>query len=235
MNKILIIPGLLILVGSPIIAQDQNGVFNGDTEQMERRISEFPEEEAEFLAMEADEQWQAREHMEQERAEVEKQMEHMEFQRQKMGAKAEKMRASAERMDMMVMWRLTDLLELTEEQATTFFPAYRSYRETVESLEKRERELAEAMREKLLADEEISEKDYKSTVDDLEKIRRQRMDEESAFLKSTEDYLSPRQRVRLAFAQQRFKAELRRHIMERQHRERPERFNPRPDRPGHRP
>ena len=52
----------------------------------------------------------------------------------------------SERMESMVIWRLTDHLELSSEQAEKFFPRFREHREEIKQLDNDQREIYDATR-----------------------------------------------------------------------------------------
>ena len=60
----------------------------------------------------------------------------------------------SERMESMVIWRLTDHLELSSEQAEKFFPRFREHREDIKQLDNDQREIYDAIREEM--DDDVS-------------------------------------------------------------------------------
>ena len=50
-------------------------------------------------------------------------------------------RRSPEKMENMIVWRLTDDLDLTTDQAEKFFPRFRDHRKSLEEIGKQEREM----------------------------------------------------------------------------------------------
>ena len=50
-------------------------------------------------------------------------------------------RRSAEKMENMIVWRLTDELDLSTDQAEKFFPRFRELRKSLEKIGKQEREM----------------------------------------------------------------------------------------------
>ena len=71
----------------------------------------------------------------------------------------------SERMESMVIWRLTDHLELSSEQAEKFFPRFREHREDIKQLGKDEREIYESIRDQMDDDKKLSKADVKQTID----------------------------------------------------------------------
>ena len=54
-----------------------------------------------------------------------------------------------QRMDNMMIWRLTDKLELTVEQSESFFPQFRQFREDVKKMNDEEREIGDKVQKDL--------------------------------------------------------------------------------------
>ena len=50
-------------------------------------------------------------------------------------------RRSPEKMENMIVWRLTDELDLSTDQAEKFFPRFREHRKSLEKIGKQEREM----------------------------------------------------------------------------------------------
>ena len=53
-----------------------------------------------------------------------------------------------EKMEMMIAWRLTEHLKLTNEEAEKFFPRFREHREAMDALAEKEKKLNTEIREK---------------------------------------------------------------------------------------
>ena len=113
-------------------------------------------------------------------------------------------RKSPEKMENMIVWRLTDDLDLTTDQAEKFFPRFRDHRKSLEEVGKQEREMVSNIdREKL------NKKDVKKTIEDLSKLRQKRIELESKFVLSLDDVLTPNQMIRLGVFKQRMMMEMR--------------------------
>lgn len=119
------------------------------------------------------------------------------------------------RMEMMMVWRLTEDLELTPDQAEKFFPRFRKHREELEEVKKMERALGKEMKQKLKADQELSESDVKATVEKITELRKKHVDIESAFLLGMDDILSPRQLANLGMFKQKMMRDIRGEFKER--------------------
>ena len=113
-------------------------------------------------------------------------------------------RRSSEKMENMIVWRLTDDLDLTTDQAEKFFPRFRDHRKSLEEVGKKEREMiANIDREKL------NKKDVKDTIEEISKLRQKRIELESEFVLGLDDILAPEQMIRLGVFKQKMMMEMR--------------------------
>ena len=116
-------------------------------------------------------------------------------------------RRNPEKMENMIIWRLTDDLDLSTDQAEKFFPRFRDHRKNLESIGKQEREMIENIdREKL------NKSDVKKTIENISKLRQKRINLESEFVLSLGDILAPDQMIRLGVFKQRIMKEMRENI-----------------------
>ena len=121
----------------------------------------------------------------------------------------------SDKMEMMMIWKLTDELDLTPEQAEKFFPRFRKHRNELDEVKKMERALAGEMRQKMGEDEDLSEKDVKNTVKKATELRKKVVDLESKFLLGMDDILSPRQLAHLGMFKQNMMRNIRGELKER--------------------
>ena len=61
-----------------------------------------------------------------------------------------------ERMEMMIIWKLTDHLELTQDQAEKFFPSMRAHQNQVLKIRKEEKEFFTPLYKKVKKGEDVS-------------------------------------------------------------------------------
>ena len=108
----------------------------------------------------------------------------------------------SDKMQMMMVWKLTDELALSPEQAEKFFPRFRQHRDELDEVKKMERALGKEMIQKLKKDKDISEKDVKETVKKITELRKKHVDLEAKFLLGMDDILSPRQLANLGMFKQ---------------------------------
>ena len=113
-------------------------------------------------------------------------------------------RKSPEKVENMIIWRLTEDLDLTTNQAEKFFPRFREHRKSLEELGKQEREMIANIDR-----EEPSKKDVKKMIEEISKLRQNRIELESEFVLSLDDVLAPDQMIRLGIFKQRMMMEIR--------------------------
>ena len=120
----------------------------------------------------------------------------------------------SEKMEMMMVWKLTDELDLSPEQAEKFFPRLRKHRNELDEVKKMERAPAGEMRKKMGEDEDLSGKDVKNTVKKATELRKKVVDLESKFLLGMDDILSPRQLAILGMFKQKMMRNIRGELKE---------------------
>ena len=107
----------------------------------------------------------------------------------------------------MIIWRLTEDLDLTIDQSEKFFPRFREHRKNLEALGKQEREIVGTIDGK-----KISKNDVKEMIEDISKLRQKRIELESKFVLSLDDILEPDQMIRLGIFKQKMMTEMRNEI-----------------------
>ena len=111
------------------------------------------------------------------------------------------------KMENMIIWRLTEDLDLTIDQSEKFFPRFREHRKNLEELGKQEREIVGTIDGK-----KISKNDVKEMIEDISKLRQKRIQLESKFVLSLDDILEPDQMIRLGIFKQKMMTEMRNEI-----------------------
>lgn len=119
-----------------------------------------------------------------------------------------------EKMEMMMMWRLTEDLELTEKQAETFFPKYRAHQNEMEKLREGSKESMDEIRDLLNEGKKISDKDVDKALETFKKLEMKKTDARLEFVKSLEGTLTSEQRAKLMLAPHKMRQEARRNIKE---------------------
>lgn len=119
-----------------------------------------------------------------------------------------------EKMEMMMMWRLTEDLELTEKQAETFFPKYRAHQEEMEKLRGEGTKSMQEIRELLKEGKSISDKDVDKAMKMFKELEMKKTEIRVEFVKSLKGTLTSEQRAKLMLAPHKMRQEARRNIME---------------------
>ena len=104
----------------------------------------------------------------------------------------------SEKRESMVIWRLTEDLDLSSQQAEKFFPRFREYREKLDKIGKEERKSLMEIRFKIRDNEEISKSAMERTIKNVAELRKDRVDLETKFILGMEDILDPNQMVKLS-------------------------------------
>ena len=113
-------------------------------------------------------------------------------------------RRSPEKMENMIVWRLTDELDLSIDQAEKFFPRFREHRKNLEEIGRQEREMIVNIDQ-----EEPNKKDVKKMIEEISKLRQNRIELEAEFVLSLDDVLAPEQMIRLGVFKQKMMMEMR--------------------------
>ncbi len=98
-----------------------------------------------------------------------------------------------EKLEMIKMWKLTDALDLTEEQAAKLFPAMKDFRRAREERRKRELELVGELREAV--DQGADTAEIMAILDELQSIKAQECQAEAQFMTKMRSILSARQQA----------------------------------------
>ena len=114
-----------------------------------------------------------------------------------------------EKMEMMMAWKLTEHLKLTNEEAEKFFPRFRGHRETMHDLTKKEKELHAEIKEKIERGDVLSNKDLNKLLDDLSVFEEKKMKEKKSFIDGLEGHLNNVQRAKLIGFEHKFRKEVR--------------------------
>ena len=109
----------------------------------------------------------------------------------------------SERMESMMVWRLTDDLELSPEQAEKFFPRFRKHREEMDDIRKQERAIGDVIRDNIHKEQDMSKDDVKKHVEKVGELRKKRIELETEYLLGMDDVLTPRQLARLGVFKER--------------------------------
>ncbi len=121
---------------------------------------------------------------------------------------------SKKQMEMMIMWRLTEDLELTEEQAGVFFPKFKKHRDEMDQIEDELRKLGDDVRDKLDDEKEVSDKYLKNTLKKISELEQKKIASRRVFLENLSGTLTNEQILRLSVFERRFKREIKQRMRE---------------------
>ena len=121
----------------------------------------------------------------------------------------------SERMEMMLIWKLTDELELTEDQAETFFPLMRSHQKQVMEIRRKEKVLFEPLYEKIKSDETITQSEINNLLKQIAKMDDKKSKHLVNFIEKSSKTLEPSQQLRLLMFEPRIKSQVKRDLRER--------------------
>ena len=126
----------------------------------------------------------------------------------------------SERRESMVIWRLTEDLDLSSEQAEKFFPRFREHREQLDDIGKDERKSLMDVRYKIRDQEELSKSEMERTIKKVSALRKDRVDLETKFILGMDDILTPNQMVKLSVFKQRLMKEMQSEMRDRKGKDR---------------
>ena len=126
----------------------------------------------------------------------------------------------SERRESMVIWRLTEDLNLSSEQAEKFFPRFREHREQLNEIGKDERKSLMDVRYKIRDQEELSKSEMERTIKKVSALRKDRVDLETKFILGMDDILTPNQMVKLSVFKQRLMKEMQSEMRDRKGKDR---------------
>jgi F0F1-type ATP synthase alpha subunit len=118
-----------------------------------------------------------------------------------------------EKMDMMIAWKLTEQLKLTNEQAEKFFPRFREYREEMNKIVNNEKSLHKEIKEKIERGDTISNSDLETLLDQLSEISLDKTNKRNSFLTSLEGHLNNVQRAKLIGFEHRLRKDIKDQLM----------------------
>ena len=120
----------------------------------------------------------------------------------------------SERMESMMVWRLTEDLEISPEQAEKFFPRFRKHREEMDDIRKQERAIGDAIGDNIHKEQDMSKDDLKKHIEKVAVLRKKRIDLETEYLLGMDDVLTPRQLALLGVFKERMMQDMRGELKE---------------------
>ena len=112
------------------------------------------------------------------------------------------------RMETMMVWSLTEELDLKPEQAEKFFPRFREHRKNLDAINQEEKEIGKSLRQNIEKDEKLSKSEVTSAVKKITKLRKKKADVEEKFLLGMDDLLDPLQMTILGMFKQKMLREM---------------------------
>jgi len=111
-------------------------------------------------------------------------------------------------MESLIIYHMTEYLELTPEQAELFFPRMRHHKENMKELFDKIRELSEKTNE-CCREKQISEDELDTIISEFRIIEKSIREEKERYLDDLKPVLNPSQRAKLIFFEDEFRKELR--------------------------
>ena len=99
------------------------------------------------------------------------------------------------RMETMMVWKLTDYLNLSEQQAEKLFPRMRRHRVRMGDLHTEEKDLFDSYLSKIKKEENISQSDVNTMLKKMENLDQKKSTNRIDFIRSTKDILDPEQQI----------------------------------------
>jgi len=110
-----------------------------------------------------------------------------------------------ENREQMMVFRLTEHLELTAEQAEKFFPVMREHRAIMDKIDEEIFEANKVLRDKIKDEKEISDAELNNVLTKVDILRDKKSDARKKFIYSLDEVLDNTQIAKLAMAPKHFK------------------------------
>ena len=120
-----------------------------------------------------------------------------------------------QRLEMMKMWRLTEELNLSEDQAGKFFPRYNALEKEIMEMNKDQKELLGSLREKENSSKEISQKELDEITKKMSDLEQRKIQKKQQFFEDLDNLLTTDQRARYLGFELRFMEDLRKGMRDR--------------------
>ena len=119
-----------------------------------------------------------------------------------------------ERMEMMMIWKLTDHLVLSQNQAEKFFPVMREHQKELMEIRKEEMELFDPTFAKVKKGEKVSKSDLNKLLGNIKSFEEKKTKDRIDFIKKSGDILDPTQQVKLLMFEPSVKQQMQRRMKE---------------------
>ena len=114
----------------------------------------------------------------------------------------------------MGVWKMTEELELTENQAEKFFPKFRTHQDAVDKLREEQKESLKSIHESLKDGKDVSDEDLAAAIKAFQKIEASKISARVDFIESLEGVLTTSQRAKLMLAPDKMRREAKKNIKE---------------------
>ena len=116
------------------------------------------------------------------------------------------------RVENMVIWRLSEDLNLSTQQAEKFFPRFRDHRKEMEKIDVEEKKVYKDILEKSGINEKVTSYEAKKIIDTISELHRKRIDLQSNFIIKMDGILDPEQLIKFAAFKHRLASDMRREM-----------------------
>ena len=121
----------------------------------------------------------------------------------------------SERMEMMIVWKLTDELELSEKQAEKFFPIMRSHQQLIKDIRRDEKDLFEPLYTKVKKGKKVSQQEVNNLLKNISSLDDKKTKERVNFIQNSGKVLEPTQQFKLLMFNPQMKAQVQKDIIKR--------------------
>ena len=105
------------------------------------------------------------------------------------------------------LWKLTEYLDLTEEQGAKFFPRFNKHKKRVDELREQQEQLSTEFMEQVESGK-VRKKDTEAYLDQMSKLQKTHMDEHFSQIRGSSDLLSDEQYARYAAFDDHFRRQI---------------------------
>ena len=119
------------------------------------------------------------------------------------------------------IYKMSEYLELTPEQAETFFPLLRQYEKEIKDIKVQENELYDDLKAKQSGKEEISQEELQTLMGKVADFENKRSNLKQNFMQQSGKVLRPGQVVRIPGFEQEFRNQLKQQFIQRQKQQNP--------------
>jgi len=100
-------------------------------------------------------------------------------------------------METMMIWKLTEELNLKVEQADKFFPRFREHRKAIEEIKNKEMELGKSLNQNIKNKDKLTGEEVNKMIKESTALRKKMADLEEKFLLESGKILDPNQQAKL--------------------------------------